>query len=133
MFDTGGPTTEEQKATFLEKEVSPTNTNVEVQEISTSPSIPEEDPVDPNSTRGKIIAFINKAGGYLKIPLLKMLNCTAFFVIIYLLGWFLNAIYANLHFDLASLRDFYLIVIGKQGLDHGVNSIFNSNKGVMPK
>ena len=131
MSDSGTPTPEEQKSVLLEKEVT-TDIPVEGQETTPSQNI-QEDPVDPTSTRGKAIAFINKAGCYLKIPLLKMLNCTAFFVIIYLLGWFLNAIYANLHFDLASLRDFYLMVIGKQSIDHGVNSIFNSNKGVMPK
>jgi hypothetical protein len=87
---------------------------------------------DPNTPRGKIISAITKIGEYLKIPILSVLNCTAFFVVVYLTGWVLNAIYPNIHFDLTSLRDFYLMVIGKQTLEHSVNSVFNSNKGAMP-
>jgi predicted phage tail protein len=58
--------------------------------------------------------------------------CTAFFVIIYLVAWSCNAIYA-LKFDLGALQSMYLTVIMPMLLKHGTDSIYNSNKGDMPK
>lgn len=88
-----------------------------------------EEPPREETKREKVIAMITKVGNYLKIPLLKILNCTAFFIIVYLIGWVLNGVYNTLHFDLTALRDFYLMVIGKDVATHSVNSIFNSDRG----
>jgi len=85
------------------------------------------------SKHGKIIDIITKIGNYLKIPLMKLLNCTAFFIIVYLIAWITNAIYNNIHFDLESLRNFYIMVIGREATVHGINSIYNSDKGQMPE
>lgn len=91
-----------------------------------------QQPVQEPTKRDKVIAVINSIGGYLKIPLLKILNCTAFFIVIYLIGWCLNGLYTSLHFDLTALRDFYLMVAGKDVATHSVNSIFNSDRGKDP-
>ena len=88
-----------------------------------------EEPPREETKREKVIAMITKVGNYLKIPLLKILNCSAFFIIVYLIGWVLNGVYNTLHFDLTALRDFYLMVIGKDVATHSVNSIFNSGFG----
>lgn len=86
---------------------------------------------ETKSKRQAIIDGINKVGAFLKIPLLKILNTTAFFSAIYLGLLILNGIY-EFHFDLSAVKDFYLLLLGKQTADHGINSIFNSNKGEMP-
>jgi hypothetical protein len=62
----------------------------------------------------------------------NIFECTAFFILLYLIGWIINALYKDIHFDLTSLQNFYLSVIAKQGADHTINSIWNSPKGKMP-
>lgn len=89
--------------------------------------------VQTTTCNEKYINIINKIGDYLKIPLMKILDCSAFFICIYLAAWYLNATNPNFHFDLTALKDFYILVIGKEAFQHGVNSMFNSNKGEMPK
>lgn len=76
--------------------------------------------------------IINQIGIFLKNLLLKITDTTIFFVCVYLVGWTLNAIYPNVHFDLVSLKEFYLMIIGKDTIIHGVNSFVNSPKGEMP-
>lgn len=82
--------------------------------------------------RSKIISAINKVGAYLKIPLLKIINCTAFFVVVFLVAWILNGMYNNIHFDLSSLTNFYLLIVGKQTASHTIDSVFNSDRGQQP-
>ena len=82
--------------------------------------------------RSKIISAINKVGAYLKIPLLKIINCTAFFVVVFLVAWILNGMYNNFHFDLSSLTNFYLLIVGKQTASHTIDSVFNSDRGQPP-
>ena len=104
--------------------------NIDVPDIEEKPSV--EPPVPEPTKRDKVISVINQVGGYLKIPLLKILNCTAFFIVIYLVGWCLNAMYSTIHFDLTALRDFYIMIAGKDVATHSVNSIFNSARGQDP-
>lgn len=107
-------------------------------EDKTQVMIQEEQPLldkvqdEVSDKREKTVSVINKVGSFLHIPLLKMVNTTGFFIAVYLAGWSINAIYSNIHFDLASLRDFYLMIIGKDVATHGVNSLLNSPKGLMP-
>lgn len=82
--------------------------------------------------RSKIISAIDKVGAYLKIPLLKIINCTAFFVVVFLVAWILNGMYNNIHFDLSSLTNFYLLIVGKQTASHTIDSVFNSDRGQPP-
>ena len=82
--------------------------------------------------RSKIISAIDKVGAYLKIPLLKIINCTAFFVVVFLVAWILNGMYNNIHFDLSSLTNFYLLIVGKQAASHTIDSVFNSGRGQPP-
>lgn len=102
-------------------------------------TVPETDGIKDSNVsnvedakRDKIIAYINKISDFIKIPLMKIINYSSFFITAYLIGWTLNAIYPNLHFDLDSLRDFYFMIIGKDTVIHSVNSVFNSDKGQMP-
>ena len=85
--------------------------------------------IDPNSKYGQVMIQVEKLGKYLKIPLLSLLTCSGFFILVYLIAWTLNAMHSDMHFDLNSLRDFYLYVIGAKSVDHGVNSIFNTPRG----
>ena len=89
----------------------------------------EDNGIDPDSKYGKVLIYIEKIGKYLKIPLLSLLTCSGFFILIYLIAWTLNAMHSDMHFDLNSLRDFYLYVIGAKSVDHGVDSIFNTPRG----
>ena len=82
--------------------------------------------------RSKIIYVIDKVGAYLKIPLLKIINCTAFFVVVFFVAWILNGMYNNIHFDLSSLTNFYLLIVGKQTASHTIDSVFNSDRGQPP-
>ena len=82
--------------------------------------------------RSRIISAIDKVGAYLKIPLLKIINCTAFFVVVFLAAWILNGMYNNIHFDLSSLTNFYLLIVGKQAASHTIDSVFNSDRGQPP-
>jgi hypothetical protein len=63
--------------------------------------------------------------------LTEIVSCTAFFVAIYLVAWIANGIKGT-HFDLSNLTNFYLMVIGKQQVQHGIDSIFNSSRGENP-
>lgn len=94
--------------------------------------VDEESTVDPNSRYGKFLAAMNTLGKYLKVPINALFKCTGFFIFVYLVAWTLNAIYSNIHFDLSAIRDFYLMVIGKNLGEHGINSLLNSDKGQMP-
>jgi len=91
-----------------------------------------EQVVEPTE-KEKITKGINMVGDYLHIPLLKILNGTSFFIVIYITAWTLNSLYPTLvHFDLPELRAFYIMLIGKQTAEHTVNSIFNSAKDKYP-
>ena len=63
--------------------------------------------------------------------LANLAGCTAFFVLIYLIAWVVNGIY-QFHFDLNSLQNFYLMVVAKQQVQHGIDSVFNSQRGEQP-
>ncbi|WP_196606484.1 hypothetical protein [Pectinatus frisingensis] len=63
--------------------------------------------------------------------LIDLISCTAFFIVIYLVAWTFNGIKGT-HFDLSNLSNFYLMIVGKQTAQHGIDSIFNSPKGQQP-
>ena len=63
--------------------------------------------------------------------LANLAGCTAFFVLIFLAAWIINGIYQT-RFDLASLQNFYLMVVAKQQVQHGIDSVFNSQRGEQP-
>ena len=63
--------------------------------------------------------------------LANLAGCTAFFVLIFLVAWIVNGVYQT-RFDLASLQNFYLLIIGKQATQHSIDSIFNSARGELP-
>lgn len=52
--------------------------------------------------------------------------------IIYLAGWFCNG-YLGYHFSCSDLITFYSIIILKNLGSHTVDSVFNSQKGEMPR
>ena len=52
--------------------------------------------------------------------------------IIYLAGWFCNG-YLGMHFSCSDLISFYSIIILKNLGSHTVDSVFNSQKGEMPR
>jgi len=64
--------------------------------------------------------------------LTKIVGCTAFFVAVYLIAWLCNGLY-QMHFDLSNLTNFYMVIIGKQTAQHGIDSVFNSARGEDPK
>lgn len=65
-------------------------------------------------------------------PILKKLATTsAFFIGVYFIGWCLNGI-LQLHFDLSSLQNFYMLILGRDVAKHGFDSVCNSPKGEMP-
>jgi len=80
-----------------------------------------------DSARGRFMRFID----YCKPIIMKVVGCTAFFAVVYLIAWYTNGRYAT-HFDLNALLQFYAAVILKEQVQHGVDSIFNSTKGVPP-
>jgi hypothetical protein len=57
---------------------------------------------------------------------------STFFILIWMIAWILNG-YHGYKFDLKTLQDFYMFVLSQLNITHGINSIFNSNKGEMPK
>ena len=75
---------------------------------------------------------MNNIWARVKPWLTEIVSCTAFFVAVYLIAWILNGIKGT-HFDLSNLTNFYLLVIGKQQVQHGIDSIFNSNRGESPE
>jgi len=38
-----------------------------------------------------------------------------------------------MHFDLSNLTNFYMLIVGKQAAQHGIDSVFNSARGEDPK
>ena len=51
--------------------------------------------------------------------------------IIYLVTWFCNG-YLGMHFSCSDLITFYSVIVLKNLGQHGINSVFNSNRGEMP-
>ncbi|MGL5271292.1 MAG: hypothetical protein ACRC7I_12370 [Selenomonadaceae bacterium] len=74
---------------------------------------------------------MNNIWGKVKPWLINLISCTAFFVLIFLVAWVINGIYQT-RFDLASLQNFYLMVVAKQQVQHGIDSVFNSARGEQP-
>lgn len=85
-----------------------------------------------NGGLDKFLSRLDAIGSFLKIPISGIFTSSAFFIVVYVIGWTFNAI-GKYHFDLSSLLDLYYVVIGKNVIMHGINSKFNSNSGVMPK
>lgn len=73
----------------------------------------------------------NKIWEKVKPWLIDLISCTAFFIVVYLIAWVLNGLYST-KFDLSNLTNFYLMVVGKQQVQHGIDSIFNSQRGQTP-
>lgn len=94
------------------------STQIDYAVEQTIPTKPEEN---------KLTKLIDKW----KPVVMDLFECTTFFVIIYIGAWILNGIY-QMHFDLSSLQNFYLAVIGKQTVTHGINSYLNSPKDSPP-
>ena len=67
----------------------------------------------------------------IKPALMEIVSCTAFFVAVYLIAWLCNGLY-QMHFDLNNLTNFYMLIIGKQTAQHGIDSVFNSARGEDP-
>ncbi len=62
----------------------------------------------------------------------QSIGVTAFFSVIYLIGWALNGV-GKTHFNLGDLIIFYTTVVAKSAITHGINSVFNSPRGTMPE
>ena len=52
--------------------------------------------------------------------------------IIYLVAWFFNG-FAGYHFSCSDLITFYSVIVLKNLGVHGINSVFNSQKGEFPE
>ena len=120
------------------------NQNADAQEIVETPVVDQVDTPDttedtvPDVPQGeqtkydKFVAGITTLGKYIKVPLDAIFRCTGFFILVYLIAWTLNAFYSNIHFDLTAIRDFYIMVVTRNLGEHGINSLFNSDRGQMP-
>ena len=53
------------------------------------------------------------------------------FFVLFLLGWFSNALF-DTKYDTKELREFFTWIGVYVNANHGINSIFNSPKGEMP-
>ena len=70
---------------------------------------------------------------YIKSKHLTELSiATILLSIIYLAGWFCNG-YLGMHFSCSDLITFYSVIILKNLGQHGINSVFNSQKGEFPE
>ena len=65
------------------------------------------------------------------IPVGKIFTSTSFFVIVYLLAWWANS-NMGYNFNLDDLLYLYYIVIGKNVVTYGIDSVANSKRGSMP-
>ena len=75
---------------------------------------------------------MNKIKNWIKQHNLTELSvATILLSIIYLVAWFFNG-YLGYHFSCSDLISFYSIIILKNLGQHGINSIFNSQRGEMP-
>ena len=61
-----------------------------------------------------------------------LFSVTAFFVIVYLAAWSLNAI-MGYKFDLKAILELFFVIVGKDVATHGIDSALNSKRGVMPE
>ena len=74
---------------------------------------------------------MNKIWERIKPWLINLMSCTAFFIAVYLVAWIVNGLY-QMHFDLSNLTNFYMLIVGKQTAQHGIDSVFNSARGQDP-
>ena len=117
--------------TNAEPETTTTNTQpTTVEHITVEDQADAE--IEQDSKYTKFVKTVTAIGKYIKVPIDALFKCTGFFIFVYLVAWILNAIYSNIHFDLGAIRDFYLMVVGKNLGEHGINSLLNSDRGAMP-
>jgi hypothetical protein len=67
----------------------------------------------------------------MKYQLTELSVATILLSIIYLAGWFCNG-YLGMHFSCSDLISFYTVIVLKNLGQHGINSVFNSQKGEPP-
>lgn len=68
----------------------------------------------------------------MKYQLTELSVATILLSIIYLAGWFCNG-YLGMHFSCSDLISFYTVIVLKNLGQHGINSVFNSQKGEFPE
>lgn len=91
--------------------------------------------INKTPTTSVVDGTSNATTGYIgkifSIPLGKVFTSTSFFVIVYLLAWWANS-RMGYNFNLDDLLYLYYIVIGKNVVTYGIDSVANSKRGYMP-
>ena len=91
--------------------------------------------INKTPTTSVVDGTSNDTTGYIgkifSIPLGKVFTSTSFFVIVYLLAWWANS-RMGYNFNLDDLLYLYYIVIGKNVVTYGIDSVANSKRGSMP-
>lgn len=62
---------------------------------------------------------------------LSSLNVNTYFIVLFSIIVVVNGIY-NLHIDANDILIGYSVIVGKNLINHGINSVLNSNRGEMP-
>lgn len=111
--------------TSIFKEESKPDTNNIVSNATTpnvvATSIPSTPTKEPN------IIFFNE----LRKTFLRSLNVNTYFILLYTIVVIVDGVY-DLHINANEILIGYTVIVGKNLINHGINSVLNSKSGEMP-
>ena len=112
--------------TSILKEESKPDTNNIVSNATTPNVIDTSIPSTPTTKESNII-FFNE----IRKTFLRSLNVNTYFILLYTIVVIVDGVY-DLHINANEILIGYTVIVGKNLINHGINSVLNSKSGEMP-
>ena len=112
--------------TSIFKEESKPDTNNIVSNATTPNVVATSIPSTPTTKESNII-FFNE----IKKTFLSSLNVNTYFILLYTIVVIVDGVY-DLHINANEILIGYTVIVGKNIINHGINSVLNSKSGEMP-
>ena len=112
--------------TSILKEESKPDTNNIVSNATTPNVIDTSIPSTPTTKESNII-FFNE----IRKTFLRSLNVNTYFILLYTIVVIVDGVY-DLHINANEILIGYTVIVGKNLINHGINSVLNSKNGEMP-
>lgn len=113
-------------ATSIFKEESKPDTNNIVSNATTPNVVDTSIPSTPTKESSNII-FFNE----IRKTFLRSLNVNTYFILLYTIVVIVDGVY-DLHINANEILIGYTVIVGKNLINHGINSVLNSKSGEMP-
>lgn len=112
--------------TSIFKEESKPDTNNIVSNTTTPNVVATSIPSTPTTKESNII-FFNE----IRKTFLSSLNVNTYFILLYTIVVIVDGVY-DLHINANEILIGYTVIVGKNIINHGINSVLNSKSGEMP-